>query len=447
LFAFGTDDSLVVIQKGGSRNQPLFVDAHTAAHQLRLGWKHVLSDGVSLSVAPMAGVTVQSFDTSGIGQGTYGLNQTGRVFDWQLALRSDVRWQARPGISLRAGLDLGWDRYVVRADIQSARQIRSLGFPITQEQQISHSQPLANLGEFVEAELKVGRWQLSPGLRFDQFHWRDHTYGTFDPRLWARYAITEATGLKAYAGLYHQAPGAANLDPDLGNPGLTPQRAWQVGLGVDHRFSPDWSLSVEGFYDRRGALASPVPAQTLADGTVDNPLVRNAGIGRSYGLEVLLRHEFTARFYGWVAYTLSRSDLLPRDDVEWRAFAFDQPHNLIVVAGYRPTVAWELSARYRFVSGNPTAPVQSAVFDADSGRFNPDSGTFGAARLTAFSQLDARAQYTWTGNLIQVSAYLDVQNVLNRKNEELHVWDYRYREQGSISGLPILPTLGLKVRW
>ena len=40
-----------------------------------------------------------------------------------------------------------------------------------------------------------------------------------------------------------------------------------------------------------------------------------------------------------------------------------------------------------------------------------------------------------------------MQNVTNRRNEELHVYDYRYRDQGSISGLPILPTLGVKVRW
>jgi outer membrane receptor protein involved in Fe transport len=248
-------------------------------------------------------------------------------------------------------------------------------------------------------------------------------------------------------GLYHQAPSPFQLDTALGNPALLPERAFQVGLGVDHRFGAGWSVSVEGFYDRRTSLASRVPAETLPDGTVSNPLYLNQGLGRSYGVEVLLRRDLSARFYGWVAYTLSRSDLLPRNDVEWRAFNFDQPHNLIVVAGYRPSPAWDLSARYRFVSGNPTAPVTSAVFDADSGRFNPDSGNLGDARLPAFSQLDARAQYTWTSNLLQVSAYLDVQNVLNRTNEELHVWDYRYREQGSISGLPVLPTLGVKVRW
>jgi TonB family protein len=447
LFAFGTDDSLALIQKGGSRNQPLQVNSHTAAHQLRFGWRHAVSDAVTLRVAPLLGLTVQSFDATGAGTGSFGLNQSGRIFDWTFALRADARWQVRPWLSLRAGLDLAWDRYVVNADIQSTLQIRQLGPPITQEQQISHTQPLGNLGEFAEGELKLGRWELHPGLRLDQFHWREHTYGTFDPRLWARYALTDATGIKGYAGLYHQAPSPFQLDPALGNPALLPQRAFQVGLGVDHRFGGGWSASIDGFYDRRSSLASRVPAETLPDGTVSNPLYLNQGLGRSYGIEVLVRRDISARFYGWVAYTLSRSDLLPRNDVDWRAFNFDQPHNLIVVAGYRPSPAWELSARYRFVSGNPTAPVTSAVFDADSGRFNPDSGNLGDTRLPAFSQFDARAQYTWTSNLWQLSAYLDVQNLLNHSNEELHVWDYRYRQQGSISGLPVLPTLGVKVRW
>jgi hypothetical protein len=447
-FAFGTDDKLDVIQKGGSRNTPLFLDTHTGAHQLRFGWRHPLSDTLALTIAPMAGVIVTSIDATGIGAGTFALNQTGRIFDWQLALRSDLRWQARPWISLRAGLDLAWDRYTLEADIQSGQQIRNVGLPITQEQTISHVQPLVNFGEFVDAEAKVGPWEVHPGLRFDQFHWNGHSYGTFDPRLWVRYSVSPATGIKAYAGLYHQAPNPFNLDPSVGNPALTPLRAWQVGLGMDHRFSADWFASIEGFYNRRELLVSSVEARVLPDGTVYNPLFANIGLGRSYGVELLVRHEFSAKFYGWVAYTLSKSDVLPRnDDLGWRAFTFDQPHNLIVVAGFRPTVSVELSARYRLVSGNPVAPVESAVFDADSGKFDPNRSPLGDARLPTFSQLDMRAQYTWTGNLIQISAYVDVQNVLNHKNEEIHLYDYRYRDQGSISGLPILPTLGFKVRW
>jgi hypothetical protein len=40
-----------------------------------------------------------------------------------------------------------------------------------------------------------------------------------------------------------------------------------------------------------------------------------------------------------------------------------------------------------------------------------------------------------------------VQNVTNRSNPEFHVYDYRFQDQGTISGLPILPTLGVKGRF
>ena len=85
-----------------------------------------------------------------------------------------------------------------------------------------------------------------------------------------------------------------------------------------------------------------------------------------------------------------------------------------------------------------------ATFDADTGGFIPSRGEVGDAREPLFSQLDARAQYTWTWTYWQLALYLDVQNVTNRTNEEFHVYDYRYRDQGSISGLPILPTFGVK---
>ena len=32
------------------------------------------------------------------------------------------------------------------------------------------------------------------------------------------------------------------------------------------------------------------------------------GQGRSYGMELILKHEFTERFFGWISYTLSRSE-------------------------------------------------------------------------------------------------------------------------------------------
>lgn len=447
LLAFGSDDKLDVVQKGGKRVIPLTVDSHVGFNHFSVTWRRAVSDTLSFRIAPTLGFNRQSFSSSGAGQGTYAQGQAGSINDAALGLRADLRWDATRFFQLRAGTDLLFDRYQYGANIQSAVDLRSVGIPITQNLIISRLQPYSEIGEFVEGEFKLGPFQVTPGLRLDQIHWRDHTRLDFDPRLWVRAALSDATAIKSYLGLYHQPPSPLQIDNDLGNPNLDLAWAVQAGAGVEHRFDEQWNVSLEGFYNRKGSLVFAAPAEALPDGTLSNPHVANHGRGRVFGLEFLLRREITARLYGWIAYTLSKSEVLRNPGDQWTAFQYDQTHILTVVVGYRPAVGWEISSRYRLVSGNPTAPVLDSIFDADNGSYAPDRGRFGDARLPLFSQLDARVQKTWTHDLFAISLYLDVQNVTNHKNEEIHVYDYRYRDQGSISGIPILPTLGVKVRF
>jgi TonB family protein len=444
LLFFGSSDKLTIVEKGGRRTLPLSLDTSLGFHRAVVSWKHELSETLSLSVSPALGWTKQSFSSEGAGPGPFAQPQTGDITVLTGEFRSDLRWKARDFLELRAGTDIEFDRAAYSFDIQSSIQLRNLGIPVTQENKFSRVQPVQLWGEYAEAQLTFGRLQLEPGLRLDQFHWRQHARWSLDPRLWARYALTEATSLKAYLGLYHQPPTGPQIDRDVGNPDLGLEWAAQAGAGVEQRFSDVWSASAEVFYNRRGSLIVRVDPVLLPDQTVFNPRFLNNGIGHSYGLEILVRREITAKLYGWLAYTLSKSVILQNPGDPWRAFQYDQTHILTLVAGYRPSPGWELSSRYRLVSGNPTAPVDYATFDADAGTYVATRGTFGDARLPLFSQLDARAQHTWTWDYWQLALYLDVQNVLNQKNEEIHVYDYRYREQGSISGIPILPTFGVK---
>src|SRR5581483_5504023 len=96
---------------------------------------------------------------------------------------------------------------------------------------------------------------------------------------------------------------AAGDGRSIGNPNLLPQRAMHYGVGFEATFSEYVSLSVEGFYKSLDRLV-------VQPG---DPSVRvaytNAGIGRAYGLEVLLRHRPSRRFFGWIAYTLARSEI------------------------------------------------------------------------------------------------------------------------------------------
>lgn len=446
VLAFGSDDKLDVLQKGGKRVIPLVVDSHVGFNHFSATWKHAISDSLNLRLTPAFGLDRQSFSSSGVGQGTYAQGQAGSLNDTSLGLRSELRWQAASFLRLRAGTDLLFDRYTINADIQSALNLRNLGIPITQETIISKLQPFSQLGEYLEGEYRTGPFSITPGLRLDQIHWREHTRASFDPRLWVRAALTPQTALKTYIGLYHQPPTPLQVDDSIGNPDLELSWAAQAGAGVEHKFDEQWNLGLEGFYNRKGSLVFSAPAEVV-DGQLVNPHVANHGRGRAYGVELLLRREITATLYGWVAYTLSKSEVLRNPDDQWVAFRYDQTHILTIVAGYRPAPGWEISSRYRLVSGNPTTPIVGSTFDADTGGYVPDQGRFGDARLPLFSQLDFHAQKTWTGDLIAVSLYLDVQNITNHRNEEIHIYDYRYRDQGSIPGIPILPTLGGKVRF
>ena len=447
LLLFGSDDKLTLVQKGGRRQLPLSVDSHLGFHRLVATWKRTVSDTLSLSVSPALGWTRQSIESEGVGTGGYANPQSVELTVLTGELRSEARWRAREFLELRIGSDIELDRASYDADIQSALQLRNLGIPVTQREVFSRVQPVQLWGEYVEAQIGAGRLSLTPGVRFDQFHWRQHARWSVDPRLWARYAISERTSIKAYAGLYHQPPAGQQIDENIGNPDLGLSWAAQVGAGVEHRFSDVWSVSAEVFYNRRGSLVVIVDPVLNPDGTVYNPRFANNGIGRAYGLELLIRREITAKLYGWLAYTLSRSQILPNPGDNWRAFQFDQPHILTLVAGYRPRPQWDLSTRFRLVSGNPFAPVEFATFDADAGRFIPTRGEVGDARQPLFLQLDVRGQYTWTWDAWQLSLYLDVQNVTNHRNEEFHVYGYRYDQEGSVSGLPILPTFGVKGRF
>lgn len=444
LLFFGSDDKLTLVQKGGRRQLPLSVNSHLAFHRVVGEYRHTFSDDLSLSLSPALGWTRQTASSEGVGAGGFANPQSADVTILTGELRAEARYRMSRFLEWRAGTDLELDRASYSADIQSSLQLRNLGIPVTQRVTFSRVQPVQEWGEYLEAQIGAGPLSLTPGIRLDQYHWRRHARWSVDPRLWARYALSERTSLKAYAGLYHQPPSGQQIDNDIGNPDLGLSWAAQSGFGVEHRISDVWSVSAEVFYNRRGGLVSVVDAVLRPDGTVFNPRFQNTGIGHAYGLELLIRREITSKLYGWLAYTLSRSQALPNPDDSWRAFQFDQPHILTLLVGYRPRPQWDLSTRFRLVSGNPYAPVDFATFDSDSGNFVPTRGEVGDARQPLFLQLDVRGQYTWTWEVWQLALYLDVQNVTNHTNEEFHVYDYRYQDQGSVQGLPILPTFGVK---
>jgi hypothetical protein len=167
-------------------------------------------------------------------------------------------------------------------------------------------------------------------------------------------------------------------------------------------------------------------------------------VGRAYGGQVLVRRELAQGFFGWLSYTLSRSERKDHPGDPWHPFEFDQTHILTVVASHALPHDTQLGARFRYVTGTPYTPIVGAAFDAVSDRYTPIQGATLGGRLPNFVQLDVRLDKRLTFNRWAFSAYLDVLNVTRADNPEALFYNFDYRVSHPVNGLPLLPVLGIR---
>jgi hypothetical protein len=246
--------------------------------------------------------------------------------------------------------------------------------------------------------------------------------------------------LKASAGLYQQPPALADLEPaPFGNQDLVYEKAFQGSFGIERKITQAINVDLTAFYNRRYDLVAQFPVSFV-------PRTQNGAVGRAYGLEVMLRHEVTRNFFGWVAYTLNRSEVRRRDQVTYRLTEFDQTHLLTMVGSYRLGDGWELGGRFRFATGSPRTPITHPydIYRVDADGYSPTQGEALSSREPPFHQLDVRIDKSWVFRDWTLTAYLDVQNVYNAQNVEAYVTDYRFRTEVPVPGLPFLPILGVK---
>jgi TonB family protein len=309
---------------------------------------------------------------------------------------------------------------------------------------------------YVEAELSpLDRLRVVPGVRLDFA--RDSGHADFSPRINARYDLIKGAGadpgagvafqrkttLKGGAGVFDQPPEYQETDPVFGTPNIESNRSVHYSIGVEQELTRHVELSVEGFYKD---LTNQVARAPNAAGGYT---YQNLGTGSVEGIETLLKFKPDARFFGWVAYTLSRSLRKDSPTSEEYRFQYDQTHNLIVLGSYRLGRGWEFGARFRLVSGPLDTPVVGrpslpAIYSADAGSYVALQGKSYTARLPLFHQLDLRVDKRWQFKAWALSAYLDVQNVYNHPAAESFVYNYDYSKRSYQTGIPIIPSIGLR---
>jgi hypothetical protein len=314
--------------------------------------------------------------------------------------------------------------------------------------------PLDALGAalYTDASWEPGHGlTITPGVRGDYFQYIDQSRFSFDPRLVVRWKVTDKQTFKGGVGIFHQMQEPQLLGAKYGTPSLPTIWADQYSLGFVRLLTDKLTLDTTFYYVQRHN--QPVPVVGGFEPT---------GRERSYGMELILKHEFTQRFFGWVAYTLSRAEQTAyavngastsnqgmgalqtgAQSTTWYPTDFDQTHNLIVVGSYT-WHAWRFGTRFRLVTGTPDTPMSEGTYDADAGLYACRAAPTNSGRRPTFNQLDLRAERTWTFNAWAFGAYLDVQNVYNAQNPEFTIYDYRCRGSEAVRGIPVLPILGLR---
>lgn len=451
VFAFGSHDSLDVATSSEEERKRFNLSTRTGFHRLTARHTWHPTPSITNTFAPFVGYDIGTYDVE---------DSNLDLRTWSAGLREELTWRLHRAVEVRPGLDFVWLRYGYSAYLPPRKNYIVPGEDVRRppfgppsyiessgkKEAIERTVSGYGLGTYVEAVLSPWDFlKFIPGLRLDAYFYLGRKRLSIDPRLVVRFDVAKGLTLKGGAGKFTQLPPDYLLDPDYGNPDLGLEWAEQYSLGLEWRFLKHLMLDLQGFYIRRHDLAVQSDRGTFTPEGGYRPFYfANAGYGRSYGVEFLLKHDVTERLYGWISYTLSRTEEVAREGESLSPGRFDQPHILTAVLSYRPGRGFEVGGRFRLVSGNPMTPVLYGTFMADTGEYLPVLGPRRSERRPLFHQLDLRAEKTWTFESWMLSLYLDIQNVYNAKNPEFTTWDYRYRKRYDVRGLPFLPSFGIK---
>lgn len=451
LFVIGSSDSLHVLNQDPDAAVSQNLDSAVKFLRVIGAYERPMNLGtgdMKFTITPAWGRDTITLDNAQSQAAAGPFTSIGVVND-DFSYRMRVKGHVAPRLTLDTGLDLlsRVTRYQALVPVDDSL-VNTGGVDISPSQ-VFRGSVLFGMGAYADLGIDVtDRLKLVPTLRFDEYVLDGIGRNSVDPRLTARYKLSDQWTLKGYVGRFSQPPQPEALDRRFGNPNVQLEHGMHYGLGYE--WNPDhvWSIDSEIYYVARSNLVIfSDDVTTNADGSLSYVNFTNEARNYSYGFEAIIKREITEKLYGWLSYTYSRARELRHPDGNWTPTTFDQPHVLNAVASYKPGGGWELGAKFQLASGRPDTPIIDATYDADTGRYVPVRGPTRSVRDPTFYQLDLRVEHDWLFERWSFGVYLDVINALNITNVEAYQYDYRYRERSPISSFPIIPDLGVKGTW
>ncbi|MBP8806087.1 MAG: TonB-dependent receptor [Kofleriaceae bacterium] len=360
-----------------------------------------------------------------------------KVNRYTAELRDDLAWTPNKTWKVRAGAEVRYDPREV--NVRFPQQPPEGQPPPSNFSTLPLIEQQLNFSNSVAATYLATDWRpdketaITGGLRLDYYDRLGEV--TLSPRLQVVRELDDQLTARGAVGLYTRNFEFGESIPDY----VAPETAWQFVAGVDVKLAPSLTASTTGFYTARQSLLTvdPLLAQTMPEQSYVN-----SGTGRSYGVEYLVKAQYP-KFFGWLAYTYSRSDRIDRDGAMRRLFDFDQTHNLIAVGSWK-LGNWEIGARWQYATGQPETPVTGSLYLADANAYIAQYGPVNSARIEDYHAADLRIDRKWKWDGFQLSAYLDITNVYAHARVLGYSYNFDFTEREPITELPILPALGVR---
>ncbi len=374
-----------------------------------------------------------SLPGGGTGKETFALHYLSNIRDW--TLKSDLDFVPSPDHYLRAGGQAIWHQFRPGALTVKDRPLDAAG-----TDQVTGTRTVGvEMGLYAEDDWRLTeRLKVNVGLRLNAFAVENELLPSVEPRLAARYFLTDQWALKgAYARttqfIHLLTNSGIGLPTDLwvpATPTVKPQRAHQISLGLARTFQrdgEDYEVTFETYYKpMQNLIEYQEGASFLGNTDSDWQTKITSGRGWAYGGEVLVQKK-TGRTTGWLGYTLAWSNRRFEELNQGKKFPYkyDRRHDISLVVIHEFTPAVRLSGTFVYGTGNATT-LSRGNYTLGGFQVYDDYGPRNSFRMRAYHRMDLDLSFTKKKKWGEIVNSISLYNAYSRRNPYFIYFDAGY---------------------
>ena len=294
--------------------------------------------------------------------------------------------------------------------------------------------------------------EISLGARLDYISFTDES--SLSPRFGMKYHLTPLLKLNLSAGRYFQSPFNIQLNSNSGSPkSLKNYFADQLVGGFEFFPASDTRITLEYYVKKYDDMVTfEILENSAGKDSLNFENLVNVGEGQSDGSEFFIQKKYSDNWYGSISWSHSIAEGVdPRSNTLY-PWDYDYKDVMNIVGGYKiqytnfswyksyknswvakafswlpfmPSDEYEISIKYRYMGGRPFTLKH---FDPTTRDWYSNSDdAWNTERYGNYNRLDIMIQQRFNFKKVNLVAFWDIINILNRPNPN----EYVYIEDGS----------------